>query len=104
MQKLKIARKRHAHTGLRDGASGDLIAKFAEVFVPDFRKAGNQIFGGTANDGAAGVDQISPSVDAAAALGHAFECDPLRQGRSHGVVNPTDALAGNTTGDYVFDF
>ncbi len=47
---LEIAGKCPGHVRLDDGAGGDLVAKFAEVFVPDFGKAGNQVFGFATGD------------------------------------------------------
>ncbi len=50
------------------------------------------------------MDQVTPGVDAAAALWLRFERDPLGESRAHGVVNPADAPAGDATGDDVLDF
>src|SRR5262249_40362015 len=66
-------------------------------------EASNQFFRGTARDWPARMHQVAPGGNAGAAPRHAFKSDPLREGGAHGVVNPANALSGNTAGDYVLD-
>jgi hypothetical protein len=95
-ERSKVAGKIQHRIRLKHGSASDLVAKGSKILIPDFRKAGYQILRVSARNGAACVDQVSPSVNAAPAVGETFERDPLGQGRTHRVVNPPDALAGNT--------
>src|SRR5215470_2906495 len=89
--------------GLKNGADGDLVASGAEVFVPHFGEACDQFFRRAACDRPAGVHEVAPGGNTRTTLRHAFECDPLRKGDTHGVVNPAYAFAGNTTRNDVLD-
>jgi len=100
---LAIAWENQRRFRSENRADGDLIAGRPEVFVPNFREAGDQFFCRPAGNWAAGVYQVSPSVNSCPTLGHSFKGHPLCQSGSHGVVNPTYAAARYAAGYNVLD-
>ena len=80
----------------------ELIAGHSEGFVPSSREAREKFLHGMPADLDAGMNHLSPGVDAGA-FGSFFKGDPLSESDADGVIDPAHFLSWDACGNYVVD-